>query len=612
MPESNHRAPEVQSIILRPLDVAGVLYKYRPKRPGEVIDEDDIGPGYGRLPDPAPPSAQQPKKLYFTYTDEAGIPLSREVRLERPGAKKKTWQEAADPDRPGQWVTGEGCMTGVRSVPFWLPGVIAALKAGETIFIVEGPKKCGPLHEWDLAATCNIGGSSNAKVWREHAKEFFLPLFSSSVVVMPDRDGPGIKSAAIIADALASVGVAVSILDLPVGPKGDIIDWIGDGGTRQKFLDLVETEARAWTPSERIPVNSEAFARNGPQHREQGPPAKRDQKKPPSRVIGAGSFMRSYEPISYTLNGILPSGYLYGITAKQGSGKTAFMIAAALAVAFGREDIIACAVERGRVAYVTIENPVDFKMKLAVNCFVHNVSYDEAETRIAIIDGRDTPEQIFDGLRLDAEVNGGFQLVCFETFQAGFAAANVGAFNDNEAVLGYLIRLRPLTSLPGLPSVTLALHPTKNAGESELIPYGGGSTLNEIDGNLTLWKEGTIKLHHNRLRGPEFQPRFFRIEQLSCPDIVDKGGRQILLPVLRPTTEMDVEERAIVSRNTKLELLRAMLAEPKGTQRDWATKTNLSPSTVNEKLKALEREKLVKKILDAWVLTPNGRNLAKS
>jgi AAA domain len=70
----------------------------------------------------------------------------------------------------------------------------------------------------------------------------------------------------------------------------------------------------------------------------------------------------------YTLGGILPSGYLYGLTAKQGSGKTALMIAAALAVTFGREDILGCPVERGRVAYVTIENPVDFKMKLAVNC----------------------------------------------------------------------------------------------------------------------------------------------------------------------------------------------------------------------------------------------------
>src|ERR1700720_2080485 len=116
-----------------------------------------------------------------------------------------------------------------------------------------------------------------------------------------------------------------------------------------------------------------------------------------------------------------------------------------------------------------------------------------------------------------------------------------------------------------------APQPYENAGEAELIPYGGGSTYNEVDGNLTLWKEGTIKLHHNRLRGPEFEPRFFRIEQLSCPDIVDKDGVQILLPVLRPITELDVEERAIVENATDMKLLRAMLDAPNGNQRDWAT-----------------------------------------
>jgi hypothetical protein len=272
------------------------------------------------------------------------------------------------------------------------------------------------------------------------------------------------------------------------------------------------------------------------QPRPNGPDA-RASKKPPSRVTGAGTFMRSYEAISYTIDGVLPSGCLYGLTAKPGTGKTAGMIAATLAVETRREDILGCAVERGRVAYVTIENPVDFKMKLTVNCYFHNISFDQIEPRVAIIDGRDTPEQIYEGLRLDAEAHGDFQLVNFDTFQAGFAVANAGAFNDNEAVLKYVQRLRPLTGLPGLPSVLVAFHPTKNALETELIPYGGGATYGEIDGNLTLWKEASIKFHWNRVRGPEFEPRFFRTEKLSCPDILDKQGRQILLPVMRPSTE---------------------------------------------------------------------------
>jgi hypothetical protein len=230
----------------------------------------------------------------------------------------------------------------------------------------------------------------------------------------------------------------------------------GEGRPRPPFPP--KGEGLDFTIGERISMDETISLRNGPDARAP--------RKPPSRVIGAGTFMRSYAPISYTLGGVLPSGYLYGLTAKQGSGKTALKIAATLAVAMNRRDILGLDVESGRVAYVTIENPTDFKMKLAVNCFFHNFSYDEIETRIAIIDGRDTPEQIYKGLRLDAEANGDLQLVCFDTFAAGFAAAGAGAFNDNEAVLNYVIRLRPLTTLPALPSVLVAFGPTKNAGET--------------------------------------------------------------------------------------------------------------------------------------------------
>src|SRR5262245_62015671 len=37
--------------------------------------------------------------------------------------------------------------------------------------------------------------------------------------------------------------------------------------------------------------------------------------------------------------------------------------------------------------------------------------------------------------------------------------------------------------------VTLvAAHPIKNAPEDNLLPYGSDAILNEVDGNLTLWK----------------------------------------------------------------------------------------------------------------------------
>jgi predicted transcriptional regulator len=332
-------------------------------------------------------------------------------------------------------------------------------------------------------------------------------------------------------------------------------------------------------------------------------------RKPPSRVVGAGTFMRGYTPISYTFEGILPSGYLYGLTAKQGSGKTAFMIAGALATITGDEAILGCAVEKGRVAYVTIENPVDFRMKLAVNCHVHKIAYDAAERMIAIIDGRDAPEQIVEGLRLDAEANGGFQLVCFDTFQAGFSAACAGAFNDNEAVLKYTISLRPLTMLPGCPSVIVAFHPTKNATESELIPYGGGSVLNEIDGNLTIWKDGPCKLYHNRLRGPEFEPRYFRIEKMAAPEIVDSRGRPILLPVCFQMAEATAEQRQEAEASTDIRILQSYADNEFTCERIRAAEVGVGRSKLQRLIAALAKAGFLQKSVAAgkYCLTKKGR-----
>ena len=353
---------------------------------------------------------------------------------------------------------------------------------------------------------------------------------------------------------------------------------------------------------------------NGHREPSRGKPKADDKPLPPSRVTGAGAFMRTYMPISYTVEGLLPSGFFYAMTARTGAGKTAFAQAVTFAVTMNRPAIIGAEVAPGRVAYVTFENPTDFKMKLAVGCYVHGISWDEIEPRLAVIEGRDTPEQILAGLKLDAEANGSFQHVNIDTLQAGFSAAGAGKFNDNESILAYVMRLRPLTELPGQPSLLLLCHPTKDATEDNLQPYGGGATVNEIDGNLTLWRAAQIKLHHtDKLRGPTFEPRYFRIEHLSCPDILDTKGRQIALPVMRPCTEADASEREKNDGNLDLALLRAMAANPDGTQLEWALAIGLrSKGSISRKLQKLKTMKLIEERLGGkWRLTPKGQREAE-
>ena len=137
-----------------------------------------------------------------------------------------------------------------------------------------------------------------------------------------------------------------------------------------------------------------------------------------------------------------------------------------------------------------------------------------------------------------------FALIIVDTLAAFFDGENI-----NDAVQGgeFMRRLRPLTQIPGLPSVIVAAHPVKNASEDALVPYGSGAILNEVDGNLTLWKKpetGIVSLHwQGKLRGLEFQPVPFRFEITGSPDILDAKGRQVQLPTLRPTSEQAAEDR---------------------------------------------------------------------
>ena len=168
-----------------------------------------------------------------------------------------------------------------------------------------------------------------------------------------------------------------------------------------------------------------------------------------------------------------------------------------------------------------------------------------------------------------------------------------------------------MTQLDGHPSVLVAAHPVKNASDDNLVPYGGGAILNEVDGNLTLAKTGggAVKLHwQGKLRGVEFDPLFFRIETASSPDVIDAKGREVQLPVMRPATEVDAERREEAETNSDIALLKAMLAEPAATQARWAELIGRAKSIVNKKLQHLKREKLVEKTLGKWSVSAKGKS----
>lgn len=329
--------------------------------------------------------------------------------------------------------------------------------------------------------------------------------------------------------------------------------------------------------------------------------------EPPASFKTAQDFCAAFVPPSYAIEPIVRSGSLYTLTARTGSGKTAFLITTALAVATGRPDILGREVTRGRVAYVAAENPDDLRMRLMVSAWQFGIDLSEISHNLLIMDRRCKPEELRIRLKSEQMRGGAFSLVMIDTLAAFFDGADA---NDNVATGEFMRRLRPLTQLDNHPSVVVAAHPVKNATEDNLVPYGGGAILNEVDGNLTLSKTagGAVKMHwQGKLRGVEFDPLFFRIDISSSPDVIDAKERQVQLPVMRPATEDDAEQREEAEISTDVALLRAMLDDPGAGIRGWATAIHRSKTLVGKKLKKLRDERLVDVILNKWAITEKGK-----
>ena len=85
----------------------------------------------------------------YSYVDERGFALFEVGRFE-----PKTFLQR----RPGRtdWKGGIG---GVRRVLYRLPGVIEAVAAGQTVYVVEGEKDVHALERAGAVATCNPMGA---------------------------------------------------------------------------------------------------------------------------------------------------------------------------------------------------------------------------------------------------------------------------------------------------------------------------------------------------------------------------------------------------------------------------------------------------------------------
>ncbi len=233
----------------------------------------------GHIPKSVPKPKPKPKRqvAQYDYHDEGGDLLYQVVRFDPKGFNQRK------PDGRGGW---DWKMDGVRRVLFRLPLVIAAVAAGRTIYIVEGEKAVQSLESIGLVGTNPPGGAGK---WRA---EYNQVLVGADVVVLSDndppaidRDGkprfhpdgqpilPGQDHAAQVARSLSGIAARVRVVMLPgLPPKGDVADWVANGGTREGLDEIAagvaefdaspkfKPDAAEPEPDIDRPGNQEAFA----------------------------------------------------------------------------------------------------------------------------------------------------------------------------------------------------------------------------------------------------------------------------------------------------------------------------------------------------------------
>lgn len=190
----------------------------------------------GKKPKRKSPHLTAAIKETYSYTDENGNELYRVVRWE---PKDFTVQHLEKTDKVAGYVDGLG---GRKRVLYRLPKVRQAIAEGKTVFIVEGEKDVHTIERLGHVGTCNPGGAGK---WLD---SYSKSLAGADVVIVPDVDLAGRKHADLVGLALEEVAARTRFIRLPVTrAKGDVSDWVSDGGTAEAFAQLVES-AQDWQP----------------------------------------------------------------------------------------------------------------------------------------------------------------------------------------------------------------------------------------------------------------------------------------------------------------------------------------------------------------------------
>jgi hypothetical protein len=324
----------------------------------------------------------------------------------------------------------------------------------------------------------------------------------------------------------------------------------------------------------------------------------------------SAQFVADFVPPDYLLDGVLQRRFLYSFTGRTGAGKTAVVLLLAASVALGRK-IGDLEVAPGRVFYFCGENPDDVRMRWIA--LAQQMDFDIDTINVDFFPGRFRFSERYQTILADAQDVGGVVLVIIDTSQAYFEGDEP---NNNKQQGEHAQRLRTLAELEGGPCVLVNCHPVKNAAADNLIPYGGGAFLNEVDGNLTCSISNTaIEVGwQGKFRGPDFETLAFKVRSVTHERLKTAKGRLIPTVIAEHLSEIAQEEITKVARSHEDQLLAEIERDGHGSWSDiarrcgWLLKTGKPHKTmVRRALDTLKAQKLIAPDRDGWALTEKGR-----
>jgi hypothetical protein len=332
-------------------------------------------------------------------------------------------------------------------------------------------------------------------------------------------------------------------------------------------------------------------------------------------------MVETFTPPEWLVEGVLQRRFVYSLTGQTGHAKTAIALHIAELVASTSIEgpkLGTHRVEKGRVFYLVGENPDDVTMRIIGSLSVRPQPHD---WRIHFACGVFDIAASFAALSSAAMELRGVDLIVVDTSAAYYPGVDE---NSNTEIGAHARNLRTLTTLPGEPCVLVLCHPVKYITDVDhLLPRGGGAFLAEMDGNLTLRRisdgSGIIELHHNKIRGPGFDPLTFRLAKVTTEKLVDAKGNMIPTVRAEPVTAFEAEVEQGKSLDDEDHVLVAMLENPGASISSLAeflswffSSGEPAKSRVQRALERLEKDRLVKKQRGTvWELTDAGKAAAR-